>query len=122
MHAKHSEALEFDLLTHGFAWRDAGHVLPWRDVWALARGFSRRPECEVFRALNPDHLALDTQLLREIEHGVRVSAWIHSEDAQRRRKYPERIPLTKAEQFAAKPERERYDLHTLDEIDKLIGW
>ena len=123
MHRKHSEAVEFDLLTHGRAWRDVGARLPWRDAHVLVRGFARRAECETHRALNPDWWASpEVQLLREVEHAARLAGWIHTADAQKRRNTPQRLPLTAAERLAATPERERFDLHTTDEIDKLIGW
>ena len=61
-------------------------------------------------------------MLREVEFGTRVGAWLQTEDARKRRNQPQRIPLTKAERFAATPERERFDLRSRDEIDAMIGW
>ena len=111
------------MLSHGFAWRDVGRSLPYRDAHVLLVAFTRRPECETHRALNPDWwVTPEAHLLRAIEHGTRVGAWMHSADAQKKRNFPQRLPLTEEERFAAKPERERYDLHTREEIDKLIGW
>ena len=90
----------------------------------LVHTFAGRDECETHRALNPDWRVSspEVQLLREVEFGTRVGAWLQTEDARKRRNQPQRIPLTKAERFAATPERERFDLHTTAEIDKLIGW
>ena len=90
----------------------------------LVHTFARRDECETHRALNPEWRvsSAEVQLLREVEFGTRVGAWLQTEDARKRRNQPQRIPLTKAERFAATPERERFDLHTTDEIDAMIGW
>ena len=98
--------------------------MPWRDVQVLVHTFAGRDECETHRALNPDWRvsSAEVQLLREVEFGTRVGAWLQTEDARKRRNQPKRIPLTKAEQFAATPERERFDLRTRDEIDAMIGW
>lgn len=106
-------------MAHGYAWRDTA----WRDLHVLVWGFARRAECETHRALNRDWpVTLEAQLLRGIEHAARAGVWIHTADAQKRRNYPKPIPLTAAERFAEKPERDRFDLHTLAEIDSLIGW
>ena len=90
----------------------------------LVHTFARRDECETHRALNPDWRvsSAEVQLLREVEFGTRVGAWLQTEDARKRRNQPQRIPLTSAERFAATPERERFDLRTMSEIDELIGW
>ena len=86
--------------------------------------FARRDECETHRALNPEWRvsSAEVQLLREVEFGTRVGAWLQTEDARKRCNQPQRIPLTKAERFAATPERERFDLRSRDEIDAMIGW
>jgi len=83
----------------------------------------RRDECETHRALDADWwVSPEVLLLREVELSGRVAAWLQTEDARKRRNQPKRIPLTTGERFAAKPERERYDLRTMSEIDELIGW
>ena len=108
---------------HGFAWRDAGRSLPWRDVHVLVKAFMRRDECETRRALDADWwVSPEVLLLREVELSGRVGAWLQTEDARKRRNQPRRLQLTTAERLAANPERERYDLHTMSEIDELIGW
>ena len=86
--------------------------------------FARRDECETHRALNPEWRvsSAEVQLLREVEFGTRVGAWLQTEDARKPRHQPQRIPLTSAERFAATPERERFDLRSRDEIDAMIGW
>lgn len=97
--------------------------MPWRDVHVLVKAFMRRDECETRRALDADWwVSPEVLLLREVELGTRVGAWLQTEDARKRRNQPQRIPLTDAERFAATPERERFDLRTTDEIDAMIGW
>ena len=97
--------------------------MPWRDVHVLVKAFMRRDECETRRALDADWwVSPEVLLLREVELSGRVGAWLQTEDARKRRNQPRRLQLTTAERLAANPERERYDLHTREEIDKLIGW
>lgn len=79
----------------------------------------------MFRASNPDHVPLDVQMLREVEHSIRVLAWQQTKDAtlDSPKNYPERIPLTSAAIAAAK---ERAPLEAaplpIEELNDWLGW
>jgi hypothetical protein len=86
------------------------------------------PDSAYARASNPAWpVTLDVQLLREVEHGLRVLAWQRTKDAERgdqAKHYPERIPLTEQErrEAAARKGVTEYDAIPIDEMRKRLGW
>lgn len=127
---EHGGAVERDLLCAGLRRDDLGtERLTWRDLLVFVR--YSPPEsalARVQKVADPDSwVTADVQLLREIEHGVRVLAWMQTDDGHKRpelqRNYPERIPLTEAER-AEYDEKHgpEYDAMTLTEAADFLGW
>lgn len=78
----------------------------------------------VARTLDPDWaVTVETRLLQAVEHGIRVLAWQSTKDAALRhpQNYPERHPVTLEEAKARKPTTE-YDVSTIEEMDRFLGW
>ena len=78
------------------------------------------PESATRRALDPHwQRTPEVDLLREVEHDLRILAWQQTQDGSKGRNVPERIPLP----WDAPPEGSlRGDRMTLDEIDAWLGW
>ena len=70
--------------------------------------------------MDPDAwVTTEVRLLREIEHGTRVLAWMKTRDGQKGRNYPVRIPLTVAEQEDTSGIRP--DAMPVDEMNTWLG-
>jgi hypothetical protein len=86
------------------------------------------PDSAFGRACDPDWwITGEVQLLREIDHDLRVLAWQRTSDAQLRpesqREYPERLPLSAAEVKAAKAKAPLIPSPLpIAEMAKWLGW
>lgn len=99
--------------------------LTWRDLLVFVRHCP--PESALVQARDPDAwISPEIQMLRELEYGVRVLAWLQTDDAQRgenAQNRPRHMPLTKAELVAhAEAQKPEYDPMTLDEAADFLGW
>ena len=93
-------------------------MAPLRDVAAWAAHLP--PESATARALDPHwQRSNEVELLRVMEHGIRVLAWQRTEDGKRGRNAPEPIPLP----WDPPPEGTiRGDAMTWDEAADFLGW
>lgn len=79
----------------------------------------------VARAVDPDWaVTTETLLLREIEHGIRISIWQQTPDGSKKhpQHYPQALPVTHAEIDAQKKAKPEYDRMTIAEADEFLGW
>ena len=103
----------------GFRW----DTTSWRERLVLCKGFTHQPGSALQRALNPDAwITPEIDLLRAIEHDLRILAWQQTKDGSSARpaNYPKPLPLTEQERIDAEPDR--FDALPLDQIDAAIGW
>ena len=86
---EHSEAIEFDLLKHGYRlrWLDdpTGRDFNWRDLWVLVRHFG--PETATHVAVNgqeESEWTLANHLLAMIAENTSLAIWMKTADAQKK--------------------------------------
>lgn len=115
------DVIDYDLLVRGFYWDQMG----WRDRVVMVRGLLRDPSSHLLRAVEPDWwVTPELQMLREIEHAARLSAWIHTTDAAKTvpQHRPEPIPLTAAERERWELDHATYTPMSFDEARDFLGW
>jgi hypothetical protein len=104
---EHGGAVERDLFCAGRSLDDLGTSrLTWRELLVFvehAPTDSAIGRAAIVRGPD-DWITPEIQMLRELEHKIRVLAWMQTADAalQNPQNYPERLPLTVAEKEAAK--------------------
>ena len=70
------------------------------------------------RAINPHwQRSLEVDLLREVEHDLRVIAWMETKDGGRGRNFPERLELP----WDPKPESIRGDAYDWSDLADALG-
>ena len=90
---EHGDAVEYDLIGLGLRLRDfPSAALSWRDLLVIVR--HAPATSAIVRALDPNwQRTPEVDLLREVEHGVRVLAWQQTRDGSKGRNAPERLRL-----------------------------
>lgn len=123
--SEHDGAVERDLFCVGRSLEDLGTSrLTWRQLLVFIE--HAPAESAISRASNPEDpdawITPEIQMLREVEHKIRVLAWMQTSDAAltNPQNYPERLPLTVAEREAAKASE---PLHAAPlPIADMAGW
>lgn len=100
--------------------------IPLEEIAAYAAALP--PDSATVRAADPDAwISPQIQMLRELDHDLRVLAWMQTVDGQKGRNYPARRALTVAEKAAERDEAARngdiaFDTTTKDKMLQLLGW
>src|SRR5690606_20934996 len=83
---EHRSAVEYDLLTRGYALRQLGDELPWHDAYVLITEAPER-DSAVFRAMHPDDWrwleSLVPMLLAALADDQRRIAWANADPQTR---------------------------------------
>lgn len=116
---EHSEAIEYDLITHGLRLRQLGEQsLSWVDLKAIVKFLP--PESALMRTLQPDahKWQLDQFLLAEMTDCLRWLVWSKTDDAKNGRNRPEQITRPGLES-----NRERVGTAMgVDRMNDFLGW
>lgn len=73
---EHGEAVEFDLLTHGYSYDDRGtEALSWRALWVLVRRWQQRPDTATSESVHGVRWGVTDQLLAVIADDLAVANW-----------------------------------------------
>ena len=118
---EHEGAVRRDLLCAGLRLDEGGtERLSWADLLAFCRWSP--VESAIYAAQNPDHIPVDTRLLRSIEHSQRWLVWVKTTDAKHGRNQPKPWPLNEVEVEEQNPHAEQYEQMTTDDMDAFLGW
>lgn len=86
------------------------------------------PDSATMRTVDKDAwVTPEVQMLREMEHTLRVLKWQRTDDGAKARNYPKPIPLTAAEKAKERDEAAKngdidFDVTTKDRMRQLLGW
>ena len=114
---EHPEAVAYDMIRVGSRLRDfPSPDLTWGDLLTMVRW--AQPDTAIYKAVNPHwQQTPELELLRAMEHTLRVLAWQKTEAGSKGRDVPEPVPFP----WDAPPSREN-DSVSWDEAAHLLGW
>ena len=115
---EHGEAIEYDLIRLGLRLDWLGtERLSWRDLWVIVR--QSGPDTALWRTEARRVVQTpETDLLRAVEHSLRVLIWQQTKDGQTGRNPPQAIT------FPWERKRDEYagDAMPLTELKARLGW